>query len=430
MRALTLAAALAAACMAVVPVAAQEAAPDSIADNPFDAGAFDAAAGTAPGTAAAGAGAAPAMAPAAGSAGGAPSLLVGGAAVVTASTAAPYTLDSYAATASLVGKAFVKAAVPDYGSLYASAGISQYFLSARSGDSPAFLAPPVDLLAPSVTLTELHYSFDVAKAVFFRVGKQLMAWGPSQVWTPVDFVNSSRADFFSPLDLRQGAPSVRLHAPLGAFNAFLFTDFSRTVQAGSVRSLEDSVSLAGRIDGTVGGFELGLSGLAAPDRQDRIGFDFSGHLLGVAAYGELAYAPAYDDYGSSWMASAGFSRALGDLKKWVVSAEGMYNSTGSDLTGDLTGMAAATPLYMGMYYGYASVKAVDFPLRGVDATLSALANFSDLSVRAALAADFSVPGLPRFTVEASWRGGGADKELTVLTGNDSLSLTLRTRLAF
>jgi hypothetical protein len=54
----------------------------------------------------------------------------------------------------------------------------------------------------------LYYSFDVAKAVFLRIGNQLISWGPSAIWTPVDFINIQRASPLSTLDLRVGKPGM------------------------------------------------------------------------------------------------------------------------------------------------------------------------------------------------------------------------------
>ena len=55
---------------------------------------------------------------------------------------------------------------------------------------------------------------------------QLISWGPSQVWTPVDFVNLQRSNPFSSIDLRVGKPGLRLHLPMEGSDLFLFADLS------------------------------------------------------------------------------------------------------------------------------------------------------------------------------------------------------------
>jgi hypothetical protein len=383
------------------------------ADDPFAPGAFDE-----------GAGLAPDSAPAAKT-----EYLVGGSALVSASAYLPLGKEGYAATSAASGKLFGKVSVPDYGSLYASYAIYQAFLSARSGEGSLYAAPPADLENATYVMPELHYSFDVGKKVFVRLGKQLLAWGPSRVWSPVDFVNARHADFFAPIDLREGKPGLRLHVPLGQGNAFAFADFSRSSSPEGVGDFADRASYAARLDAPIGGFELGLSGLFGKETQNRAGFDFSGHLIGSAVYGELAFSPAYSDYDRLLQASLGASRALGDLKRWTLSAEGFYNSAGEDLSGDAAALSA-DPLYSGTWYAYASLAAKELLSPDLGATLSALANFTDGSYMVKLAWDFSFPKSPPFSLALAYYGGGEGKELTYVPGDRSLAATLQTRIEF
>jgi len=394
--------------------------PPGTADTPFDAAAFDAATGAAaPGTAA------PGVAEAART-----EYLVGGSVLVSASGFFPSSLDGYAVSASASGKLFGKVAVPDYGALYMSYTLSQAFLESRGGTGSAALAPPLDLGAPSLALGELYYSFDIGKALFVRLGKQLLAWGPSRIWTPVDYVNSQRENFFSSVDLRQGEPGLKLFAPMGKVNATLFADFADLV-AGSVTTAGlENTRLAGRLDAAVGGFELGITAFASAKNQDKAGFDFSGDLLGSAVYGELSLAPAYSSYSSSFSTSLGASRVLGDLKRWTLSAEGFYQSTGADYTGDLSAMMSLSPLYMGRYYGYLSLSADELLSQYLRTTAYGLANFSDLSYSLSLKEDFSFPRSVPFSVVLSFAGGGSGKEFTFAGGNDSLSITAQTLIEF
>jgi hypothetical protein len=403
-------------------------------EDPFDAAAFGAATSSASADAAPGspgAGAAPAAAAAK------TEYLFGGSVLVSASafsSLAGGLPDGYAASAGASGRIFGKVSVPDYGTLYISYNALQAFFEGLGGSGPAALAPPADLAAPSYALAELYYSFDIGKALFVRLGKQLLAWGPSRVWTPVDFVNRQRADSFASLDLRQGKSGLKLFLPLGKASALLFADFSGLVSGGTVGDPLEAASLAGRIDAALGGFELGLTGFASRASQSKAGFDFSGDILGFAAYGELAYAPAYSAYPSSYQASLGLSRALGDLKRWTVSAEGFWNSAGSALTGSALGLAlqsgAAEPLYIGAWYGYASIAAKELLSPSLTTSLSALANLSDFSYSIRLAEDFSFPRSVPFSLILSFAGGGEGKEFTLASGDRSVSISAQTRLDF
>lgn len=405
--------------LALAPAFAQDA-------DPFDAAAFDSASGTA-------------AAPSSANEVAKTEYLVGGSVLVSASAALPSGLGGYAASSSAAGRLFGKVAVPDYGSLYMSYNLSQAFFEGLAGDGQAALAPARDLQSPSYSLGELYYAFDAGKLLFARLGKQLLAWGPSRIWTPIDFVNLQKADAFYAVDLRQGKPGLKLHLPMGKANAFLFADFSRlvardVVAAGSVADPAKALASALRLDATLGGFELGLTGFYGPELQAKGGFDFSGDLFGNAVYGELALAPAYSSYSGSALASLGFSRSLGELKRWTISAEGLYDSEGRDRSaselalGLVTG--ALTPLYLGKAYGYAAVSAKELFSPDLSTTLSGLANFSDLSYTIRLAEDFSFPRAVPFTITLAYAGGGAGKEFTLIGGSGSLSITMQTRIEF
>ncbi|MEI6874499.1 MAG: hypothetical protein WCL50_05140 [Spirochaetota bacterium] len=397
------------------------------ADDPFDTSAFDAATEGA----AAGAGSAASGPGAVGQSTAARvEYLVGGTAVASASAFAAPAFDGYAASSSLGGKVFAKVAVPDYGALYISYNISQALFSGLSGAGKAALAPALDLSNPRYSLSELHYSLDFGKVLFVRAGKQLIAWGPSFVWTPVDFINLQKADAFASFDQRQGKPGLRLHLPLGKANAFAFADFSGLVSGGLTHDPLDTVNIAGRLDAIVGGFELGLTAFGGRNSQAKLGVDFSGDLLGFAAYGEVGLSPAYSSYEYALRGSLGLSRSLGELRRWTVSAEAFYNSAGADLGGNIPAMLASTPLYMGVWYAYAALEAREFLSPSLITKISGLANFTDLSCRLELSETFDFPRAVPLTASLSWVGGGPGKEFTVLAGDGSFSLSVQTRFEF
>ncbi len=422
MRAMTVAAL---AILSLSRAQAQSSPPD---DDPFAPGAFDAATvsagsgGSAPGTASG------AIANT--------EYLVGGTFLVSASSWFAPGLDGYAASSSASGKAFAKVSDSRSGTLYAAASARQVFFKALSGDDLAALGRAESLSDPEIALAEFHYSFDIGKKAFFRLGKQLLAWGPSVVWTPVDFVNAEKADFFAAFDAREGKSGLKLLVPFKSANLHLFADFSGLVDPGDTlaRDPADRGAFAGRLDATFSGFEFGLTGYGGPNRQAKGGLDFSGHLLGLAAYGEIAAAPESAGKDASVQASLGFSRLLGDLKKWTVSAEGFYDSTGRRLTGDGLARAVvsgeAAPLYVGRYYAYGALKGTDLLFAGHDATVSVTANLSDDSFQARLAQDFDIPAAPPFSLIAAYSGGGEEKEFTWASGNNSFELTLRARIDF
>ena len=371
----------------------------------------------------------------------------GGSLLYDTSATTTASFDGYGASGSFSGKAFVKVSVPDTASAYLAYNFSKNLYQGAAGTvagAPLGPSGPVlsqaagDLYGASYALAEIYLSVDIARAVFFRIGNQLLAWGPSLIWTPVDFVNLERVNPLSPLDLRVGKPGIKATVPLGISNIFLFVDLSRTVTSGAggalvVNDPVRSTTLAARWDLTVLGYELALTGMSGLDVQSRAGLDFSGRLLGFDVYGELAAAVPTGSYGFSWSASLGTQRTLGELGYWSTAAELYYNESGTSDVTAYPGLAAAqalNPLYVGQWYAYASSARAHLLVDGVSATLAGFADFSDGSFLARLSTTIDVPKVPPFTFSVSWAGGGEGKAFTYFTGNNSLTAELQMRVAF
>lgn len=358
--------------------------------------------------------------------------LVGGTVAVDASGSA--SKDSSLTQSDVRGKLFGKVTVPDYGSLFLSYSVTDRFFQGYSGSLAAPEAQ--DPYTPQWALSEAYYSFDVGKKLFVRLGDQLISWGPSRVWTPVDFINLEKADSFSTLDVRQGKPALRLHAPFPHGNAFLFADFSDMASDGTYGNPYKTVNVGGRLDLTAGNFEFGLTGYGGYGSQGRAGVDFSGRLFATSVYGECAYAPSYSGFDDMLLASVGFSRTLDALKRWTLSAEGFYNSPGEDLSGlSLAEYAEVptekrVPLYQGKFYGYASIAATEFLSPYLAPELSALSNIEEGSFRIKLAEAFSFPRTVPFTLSVAWSGGRKNGEFTRFTGSDTVTVEARTTINF
>jgi hypothetical protein len=354
----------------------------------------------------------------------------------------------YAVTGSFSGKAFVKASVPDSGNLYLAYNFVKNLYQGVAGTvpgTPIEYAGPVlslasgDLYGASYTLAEFYASFDIARAVFFRVGNQLLAWGPSVIWTPVDFVNLQHVNPLAPLDLRVGKPGIRVTVPLGISNLFVFADMSGTVTptgtdgALVVNDPVTTANLAARWDITLLGFELAFSGYTGSSIQSRAGFDLSGRLLGFDVYGELAAGLPSDTYSTTWATSVGAQRTLGELGYWSIAAEFSCNSAGSTATSVPPSLVAAgtfSPFYTGALYSYAALTRTHLFVDGVSATLAGFVDISDLSFLGRLSTTIDIPGVPPFTFDLNWAGGGANKAFTYLTGNDSITADLQIAVEF
>lgn len=146
--------------------------------------------------------------------------------IFSSSYTQPVDFETYSISSLFYGKVFSKAAYPDIVSLFVSYNFSipifQY-----TGSIEPYTGYPSSIVYAE--LSELFMSFDIYKAVFFRIGYQLIAWGPSTFWTPVDFINRDRVDPLAELDLRTGKPGAKIHVPFERSNLFLFFDFSQSI---------------------------------------------------------------------------------------------------------------------------------------------------------------------------------------------------------
>lgn len=357
--------------------------------------------------------------------------LVGGTAVVRA--LGTWNGEETTTRAGLEGRVFAKVSFPESGALFIAYNAALPTFQGYSGDGPVPSAK--DTYQPSYSLAELHYSFDIAKVVFLRLGNQLIAWGPSRIWTPVDFINQERVDAFADLDTRVGKPGFRVHVPLRGGNLFGFADFSSLASGGSYGDPAKKVRIGGRGDFTAGGFEFGLTAYGGRGTMPRFGADASGRAFGTTLYGEYAITTRTDGAPTT-QASAGFLRSLDELRRWTLSAEGFYNSSGKDL-GGYDGLSfqtlpeeERTPLYQGRWYVYAALQGDKFLSPSLSTTLSATVNLSDRSYLVKASEAFSFPRSVPFTLDLAYAGGGEDREFTRFVGDGAITATLSTKLEF
>jgi hypothetical protein len=338
---------------------------------------------------------------------------------------------TYGSDARFYGKAFVKVSKADIGALYAGCNYNYFLYAASSNETfRAFYqlqSPnPTQL---SASLSELHFSFDIKKTVFVRLGDQLISWGSTYFWTPEDFINQQKAQatILSVVDIRSGKPGVRIHVPLKNANIILFTDFSSVVKNGVPGGLAQNVGQAWRIDGTIGGVNIGTVGYVSKNNPAKIGFDATGNLLGADLYGELALTFTNSERSApDYALSAGASRAFGQEKTWTARAEVYYNSTGyKDTDLSLLAPGAFTPFYSGRYYAYAELTTTKLVTSILGASLFGFANLGDLSYSSTLQFNLDFPGVLPFSVFARYYGGKKNREFTTAFGGDALQFGLR-----
>lgn len=331
------------------------------------------------------------------------------------------------------GKAFLKASKADIGALFLGYNFN-YFLYASADDPTvgAFYAlQSPDPMSIRATLSEFHFSFDVQKRVFIRVGSQLIKWGATYFWTPVDFINRQKeqASILSVVDVRSGKPGMRIHIPLSSMNLFLFTDVSRVVRNGVVGDIAKTVGQAWRFDGVFGGVQLGTVGYVTPGMPEHIGFDATGRLAGTDLYGECALTFVKALKSAPEVAlSAGGSRLFGRERNWTLRAEGYYNHQGfGDTALSTLSPGTFTPFYSGKYYAYAELTGVNLIRTTTAASLFGFANIADGSFSTTLQFTFDLPGVLPFTVYGRYYGGRKDREFTRAFGGQATGGGIRIR---
>ena len=372
--------------------------------------------------------------------------LIGSDFVFSNSWLQPLDFETYTMSSQFYGKVFAKAAYPDLVSLFVSYNFS-IPLFQYTGNTAAYTGyPPSTLYAE---LSELFMSFDAYKKVFFRFGYQLVAWGPSFFWTPVDFINRDKLDPLAQLDLRTGKPGAKITVPFTGSNLLLFFDFSQSINDNSTTaSIADRTRVGARFDTVLSGYELGFSTYFGNGLTTLWGLDFSGVLFRTDFYGEVAVSQGsnvqkaresavpsvYELYYPQEIVvatSLGLSKSFGEFKRWTVRGEAYFNSNGYRsgapypylLLSDLY-----SPFYMGMLYGYLSVTKDDLFTEEIRGTFALLMNVLDPSFDLSTTLSFDIPNLIPFDVRLSYTGGEENGEFTFL-GGQAVTLSVYTKVS-
>jgi hypothetical protein len=127
---------------------------------------------------------------------------------------------------------------------------------------------------------ELFSDFQWQDWVFFRVGKQRADWGVGRFFSPADLISLVTIDPTDPDAEREGPVAVKVHAPLGIHNAYLYL-LTDALQ----EPLDIGVALRGEI--VVGSFELGFGGLLQDGLVPKGIITATGALGDVDVFGEL-----------------------------------------------------------------------------------------------------------------------------------------------
>lgn len=154
---------------------------------------------------------------------------------------------------------------------------------------------PATAANPSVFLDQLWLRFDIARRVYFTVGRQKIRWGVSRIWYPTDFLNSRPRDALNPFDVRLGVNMVKVHVPIESlgwnFYAYGLLD---AVTVGSNGIQLNQLGGAVRGEFVLGPAEIGIGGVWQEGRRQRYALDVSSAVGPVDVYAEAAFRDGED----------------------------------------------------------------------------------------------------------------------------------------
>lgn len=193
--------------------------------------------------------------------------------------------------AGAVGDAYLDARLPR--GFRAFAGL-EWDLDAARGDSASFRVP------------ETFLDANVARKAWFRVGKQVLQWGPGYFFNPTDLINVERKALVRRLGAREGVFGAKVHVPFGTrANLYGFLDANRVSRADSLSGAIKAEFLAGRS-------ELAVMAWDGGGRDPVYGADLSTRVFGLDLVGEAALYSAFRARG---LAFAGGIPALAESKR-------------------------------------------------------------------------------------------------------------------
>ena len=347
------------------------------------------------------------------------------------------------------------------GYLAGGAPVPHSFTVVSSSDPTWLYAPGMVLLVTEeattlIGLKEVFVDFNIANAVYFRVGKQVLQWGRGILWNPTDLINVQRKSFQDLEALREGVFGLRADVVFArAFHLYTFFDLN------GVQDLSD-IAVAARAEFLVGSVEFAFSGWARPSEIPVFGFDLSAPLFWeLSFHGEASLSWGYpvdkmDTVGSPVLirnelvprVSVGLSRSFdaGDVQdRIVVNTEFYYNHLGYGENMFEALNAANRAAFLagyyrsgdyGKYYGALFVTFNRFLTTNMTLNVSGLGNFSDLSFIAM--ANLSYTPVNNFTLSftlGSYLGSDL-REYTILRradgtlGGGAFSASLGARVAF
>jgi len=157
---------------------------------------------------------------------------------------------------------------------------------------------------------EFFVDANINKAVYFRIGKQVLQWGRTYFWNPTDFVNVEKKTFLQTMGDREGTYGLKVHIPYKTL--FNFYSFVNAVDAHTLNDLP----AAARAEALFGRTEAAVSAWGKRNKMPMFGADVSTRLAGLQVSAEGCLRNGKDMLTLDTAVHAGFGVTdLGD--NWI-----------------------------------------------------------------------------------------------------------------
>ncbi len=132
------------------------------------------------------------------------------------------------------------------------------------------------------SINEVFLDVNIARRVYFRIGKQVVKWGVGYLWTPTDLVNIEKKNILDSSQVRQGSYGLKIHVPFGTrANIYSFINMN------NARHLSD-ISMANKVEVLFLNTEMALSVLLKNHNVPVYGFDFTSRVFTLDIHGEAS----------------------------------------------------------------------------------------------------------------------------------------------
>lgn len=171
----------------------------------------------------------------------------------------------------------------------------------------------VDTNNTTLVLKEFFIDANINKAVFLRIGKQVLQWGTAYFWNPSDLINVQRKSFADMSAYREGSSGLKITIPFGTvFNIYGYMDVTK------ITNIMDT-AFAGKLEFLLGATEVSISAWAKYGYYPVYAMDFTTRLFGIDFRGEacLSYGDNTTKIVSNYITTITNYVIGKDYQKWV-----------------------------------------------------------------------------------------------------------------